>query len=279
MNTSFKPALGIGIALLLVSTTSLRAENELTALAERTGPSVVLLTAEDPIGNKLGAGTGFVVTKDGRVVTNHHVIEPASRMTATLADGSKRKILGILADDEENDIAILQMEGSDLPALTLGNSSQIKAGDEVVVIGSPMELAGTLTVGIVSAVRPKGVPVDDDHPNPRAHAWGIQISAAVSPGSSGSPIMKRDGEVVAVAVGAYLGGAQNLNFGVPIEIAKGMLAKLAPDAPVKPFFGGEKSDIGKNLLISAGVVGGLIALFLVWGWMDRRRVRQRPRKR
>lgn len=279
MNSVSTASIGFGLALLLATPSSVRAENELSALAERTKPSVVLLTAEDTLGNKLGTGTGFVVSKDGRVVTNHHVIETASRMSATMSDGSKRKILGTLSDDEENDIAILQMEGQDLPALSLGDSTKIKAGDEVVVIGSPMELAGTLTVGIVSAVRPKGLPIDDAKFDPKVRSWGIQISAAISPGSSGSPVMKRDGEVVAVAVGTFVGEAQSLNFGVPIEIAKGMLEKLGPNAVVKPFVGEAKSDVGKNLLISAAVLVGMIAVVSIWSWLDGRRTRKRARSR
>lgn len=277
MNAVSKASIGLGFALLMATPPPARAENELSALAERTNPSVVLLTVEDATGNKLGTGTGFVVSKDGRVVTNHHVIETASAISATLSDGTIRKILGTLADDAENDIAILQMEGRDLPALPLGDSSKIKAGDEVVVIGSPMGLSGTLTVGIVSAVRPKGIPNDDDKSDTKARSWGIQISAAISPGSSGSPVMKRDGAVVAVAVGAFIGQAQSLNFGVPIEVAKAMLDNLGPNAAVKSFEQTAKSDLWKNLLISAGVIGGMIAVFYLWAWIDNKRIRRKAR--
>lgn len=279
MNASFKPAIGFGFAMFLATATSAKAENELSALAERTSPSVVLLTVEGPNGNELGKGTGFVVSKDGRVVTNHHVIDEASGIVATLSNGSKRKISGILADDAENDVAVLQLESNDVPALTLGESTSVKPGDEVVVIGSPMGLAGTLTVGIVSAIRPKGLSEEDDMGKKGPKSWGIQISAAVSPGSSGSPIMKRDGQVVAIAVGIMLGGAQNLNFGVPIEIAKGMLEKLGPNAAVKPFAGVQKSDIGKNLLISVGVIGGLMAIFFLGSLIGRKPKSQQASRR
>lgn len=276
MNLAPKASIGLCLAALLVTPFPVRAENELTALAERTNPAVVLLTVEDATGKKVGSGTGFCVSKDGRVVTNHHVIEGAAGITATLSDGTKRKVQGSLADDKENDIAILQIEGQDLPALQLGDSSKVKAGDEVVVIGSPMGLSGTLTVGIVSAVRSKGVPSDDDKPFTKGRSWGIQISAAISPGSSGSPIMKRDGEVVAVAVGGLIGGqAQSLNFGVPIEIAKSMLVTLGPNSTVKSFEGVPKDELLKNLLISGGVIGAMVAAFLIWGWLGARQV---PRK-
>lgn len=278
MGHALEASIGLCLALLLAPSIAL-ADNELSALAERTKPAVVLLTVEDATGNKIGTGTGFFVSKDGRVVTNHHVIEGAAAVTATLSDGSKRKIEGSLADDAENDIAILKMEGRDLPALSLGDSSKIKPGDEVVVIGSPLGLSGTLTVGIVSAIRAQGLPSEDDKPVEKARSWGIQISAAISPGSSGSPVMKRDGEVVAVAVGTLVGQAQSLNFGVPIEVAKGMLEKLGPNATTKPFEVTAKSELSKNLLISGGVIGALVIAFLMWGWIEARRERRSVRRR
>lgn len=279
MSHTVKTLVGLCLALLVSTPFSAGAENELSALAERTNPAVVLLTVEDATGNKMSTGTGFFVSKDGRLVTNHHVIEGASAITATLADGTKHKIQGTLADDKDNDIAILQMEGQNLPALPLGDSSKVKPGDEVVVIGSPMGLSGTLTVGIVSAIRAQGLPPGvDDKPDEKVRSWGIQISAAISPGSSGSPIMKKDGEVVAVAVGTLVGQAQNLNFGVPIEIAKGMLEKLGPNATVRAFDVAAKSELSKNLLISGGVIGAMIVAFLIWGRLEARQGRKRTRR-
>jgi serine protease Do len=278
MSHAAKASVGLCLALLVATSSTVRAENELSALAERTNPAVVLLTVEDATGKKMGTGTGFFVSKDGRLVTNHHVIEGAAGITATLSDGTKRKIQGSLADDEENDIAILKVEGENLPALPLGDSSKVKPGDEVIVIGSPMGLSGTLTVGIVSAIRTKGLPSsEDDKPVEKARSWGIQISAAISPGSSGSPIMKRDGEVVAVAVGGLVGQAQSLNFGVPIEVAKGMLEKLGPNATVKSFEVAAKSELSKNLLISGGVIGAMVVAFWIWGRLEARQERRRKR--
>lgn len=243
------------------------AASELSDLAEKTKPSVVLLTVEDAAGRKIGTGTGFFASTDGRIITNHHVIEGGARIVATLSDGSKRAILGLLASDEPRDIAILAAEGENFPALALGSSSAVKPGDEVVVIGSPLGLSGTISVGIVSAIRAHGVGEKDDE-KVRTDSWGIQITAAISPGSSGSPIMTKSGDVVAVAVGT-LNGAQALNFGVPIEVAKGMLHDLGPQARPAPLAALENHDLRRNLLISSGIFGAIGLLFFFWGRSSR----------
>ena len=253
------------IALLVIASMSASAAaSELSELAEKTKPSVVLLTVEDASGQKIGTGTGFFASADGRIITNHHVIEGGARITATLSDGTKRAILGLLASDEPRDIAILAAEGGPVPTLVLGTSTAIKPGDEVVVIGSPMGLSGTISVGIVSAIRNHGVGEDEHGEKDRTESWGIQITAAISPGSSGSPIMTKSGEVVAVAVGT-LNGAQALNFGVPIEVAKGMLHDLGPQARLTPLGGGEDHDLRRSLLISAGFFGAIGLIFFFWG--------------
>ncbi|MDC3988142.1 S1C family serine protease [Polyangium jinanense] len=252
------------------------AGGELAELAERTKPSVVLLTVEDATGHKVGTGTGFFVSPDGRIVTNHHVVDGAAKVTATLSDGSELAILGRLDDDEDRDIAILKADGTGLPALSLGDSSGVAPGDEVVVIGSPLGLSGTLTVGIVSAKRERGVGKEIDRAS-ELESWGLQITAAISPGSSGSPIMTRRGEVVAVAVGT-LNRSQSLNFGIPIEEVKGMLEKLGPTAPVIPFESNPDQDVLRNLLISAAVIAGLVVVVAMWTFLDARRSRPKVRR-
>ncbi|MDI1450452.1 trypsin-like peptidase domain-containing protein [Polyangium sp. 6x1] len=252
------------------------AGGELADLAERTKPSVVLLTVEDATGHELGTGTGFFVSSDGQIVTNHHVVDGAAKVTATLADGSKLAILGRLADDEERDIAILKADGAGHSALSLGDSSGVAPGDEVVVIGSPLGLSGTLTVGIVSAKRERGVGKEIDRGSELA-SWGIQITAAISPGSSGSPIMTRRGEVVAVAVGT-LTQSQSLNFGIPIEVVKGMLEKLGPAAPVIPFESNPEQDVLRNLSISAAVLAGLVVVVASWSFLSARLSRRNARR-
>jgi S1-C subfamily serine protease len=244
-------------------------------LAATTKPSVVLLTISDAGGRKVASGTGFFVSADGKIVTNHHVIEGAVKVTASLADGRKIECTGVLADDEEKDLAIVKIPGEGYPPLTLGNSRSLRPGDEVVVIGSPLGLSGTVSAGIVSALRNAG---EEDEEDPSAKrdshtkSWGIQVTAAISPGSSGSPIMTPAGEVVAVAVGAITGG-QALNFGIPIEEVKTLLARATgkPEA----FTRGTTSAVRKNLAISAVFFAVLVLVYFGVKRYDRYKQRRR----
>jgi S1-C subfamily serine protease len=255
------------VVALVMASAPARAES-LPDLAARAKPSVVLINVVDASGGK-GSGTGFFVAPR-RVITNHHVIEGARKVTATLSDGAEAKVGGLLADDAAADLAVLAV-AADVPPLLLGDSAGVRAGDEIAIIGSPLGLAGTLSTGIVSALREKGVAED------RAdfgRSWGIQVTAAISPGSSGSPIMNRNGEVIAVAVG-QVRGAQNLNFGVPVESAKALLAPLDPNAPAAPFESQGRAESLRNLAISAAVVGVPAFMYLAWSAWSRRRGRGR----
>lgn len=245
---------------------------ELPELAAKTRRSVVHLKVFDAAGEQAGTGTGFFV--DGsRLATNHHVIAEAARVTAKLDDGRELEVPGILAADPDRDIAVVQVVGEALPgALTLGASNGLRQGDEVVVIGSPHGLEGTLSVGVVSAVRGEGLERGPDRDR-RMRSWAIQITAAISAGSSGSPIMTRDGTVVAVAVG-IVGGGGSLGFGVPIEVVKELLSGLRADARPQPFAAGGRA-VARNLVISAAVFGAIALAFVLPGVV--RRLRRRPR--
>lgn len=237
-------------------------------LAAKAKPSVVLLSITDATGQKVGSGTGFFVSSDGRIITNHHVIDGAAKVTASLADGRKIDAVGYLASDAEKDLAIVKIPGEGYPALPLGESKGLRMGDEVVVIGSPLGLSSTLSVGIVSAIRSSNEKLfDQDDPRAKETAkigsWGIQVTAAISPGSSGSPIMTTSGDVVAVAVGRLIGG-ESLNFGIAIEEAKALLEKVGPAATPKPF--AAQGSSRTNLIISA-----VFFLSILIGWFGWRR--------
>ena len=243
---------------------------ELPELAEQTKPSVVHLVVYDVSGREAGSGTGFFIDTD-RVATNEHVIGSASKVKAKLPDGRVLEVTGVLAADREKDIAVIEVTGANLPpALKLGASRSLRQGDEVVVIGSPRGLAGTLSTGIISALRGDGI---DGKPGADRHAksWNIQITAAISPGSSGSPIMTRDGVVIAVAVG-IVGSGGNLGFGVAVEELKAMLDRVGPEAVAEPFAASSGgSALMTNLTIS-GVFFVLLGLaFFVPGFIKRRR--------
>jgi S1-C subfamily serine protease len=204
------------------------AADTLERLAADATEAVVLLDVETASGSR--QGSGFIVEPDGRILTNHHVVEGARALRVRLASGDVYERVRILATDERRDIAVLEVPGFDLPTLPLGNSDSVRVGTSVVAIGSPLGLENTVSTGIVSGRRsePEGYEL-------------LQISAPASRGSSGGPVLTATGDVVGVAVSQIEGG-QNLNFAVPINYARGLLshldgepvAVLSPDAPTDP---------------------------------------------
>lgn len=174
-------------------------------IAERAIPAVVSVRVPD------GLGTGFVVSSDGRIVTNLHVIRGASEAVVVAADGFQFKDVELTATDEVNDLAILRIGNHGLKTLDLGDSSKAKPGQHVVVIGHPLGLGDTVSDGLISAVRTL--------PSQRNL---LQISAPISPGSSGGPVFDDQGAVIGVAT-AMVEGGQNLNFAVPIDAVKPLL--------------------------------------------------------
>lgn len=183
-------------------------------IAQRTFPSVVVLIAADSQGNSVALGSGFFVA-DGVIATNHHVFKDASRVYIkmigppgeSLIDRLLREkeqgvhhVARIIDFDEEHDLALLRVEGIKARPLVFAKTRLGAVGDAVYVAGNPEGLEGTFSQGIISALRDRKV---------------IQITAAISHGSSGSPVLNNRGEVIGIAVGAVNEG-QNLNFAVPI---------------------------------------------------------------
>lgn len=195
---------------------------DLVSLAKKARPAVMLLVLSDASGKETSSGTGFIVSSDGILVTNYHVIEGATSAIAKSENGAVFIVDGVLGTDAKNDLAVLKLRARDLPFLTLADSARVEPGQRVAVIGSPQGLEGTLSEGIVSAVR-----------NLEEEGRRIQITAAISPGSSGSPVLNEKGEVVGVAT-AFLRGGQALNFATPSEAAVKLLntrsKKLLPFA-------------------------------------------------
>jgi S1-C subfamily serine protease len=267
------------LGALLATTTATGAASalDLADLADLARPAVVRLSVSDASGRKIGGGTGFFVSADGRVVTNYHVIKDAGSVSATLSTGKEVSVLGILASDDAKDIAILKVQGSGYPTLALGDSKTLRAGHKIAVIGHPLGLAGSLSEGIVSAIREDGVGEESERRwSEQIRAWGIQIQAPISPGSSGSPIINTAGEVVGVAVGALTEG-QGLNFGIPIEVPKALLAGLAPDTKLTPFGGVSSKGATRNLIISGVLFASLLAAYFVWGRRESSGARRPPK--
>ena len=173
--------------------------------------AVVTIMSRDASGERFGQGSGFLISADGRVVTNYHVIEDTKELVIRLHNGAFLLVEGLLATDEDQDLAVLQADGKELPFLKLGNSDKVRQLDDVVAIGSPKGLEGTFSTGIVSALRE----LNDKKV--------IQTNAAISSGSSGGPLLlKSSGEVIGVNTFGIKGG-ESLNFAVPVNALKPLL--------------------------------------------------------
>ncbi len=166
-----------------------------------------------------GVGSGFIVSEDGYVVTNAHVVNGASEMLVTLDDRHEYTAT-LIGMDEATDIALLKVDATDLPVAELGNSDDVKVGEWVLAIGSPFGLDHTATQGIVSAVA-RNLPSG-------GYAPFIQTDVAVNPGNSGGPLFNTDGVVIGVNSQIYSnsGGYQGLSFSIPINVARHVVEQL-----------------------------------------------------
>jgi S1-C subfamily serine protease len=169
-------------------------------------------------GDTVGTGTGFVVGDDGLFVTNYHVVQVADSLAVETLEGKRFAEVGLVAADPEHDLALLRVEKAALTPLRLGSDAEAAVGDPVFVMGNPMGMYGTFSDGMVSGKRPvEGVSM-------------LQISAPISPGSSGGPVMNDRGEVIGVATLILMGG-QNLNLAVPVRYLRPLLAERRAAQP------------------------------------------------
>jgi S1-C subfamily serine protease len=178
-------------------------------IAKRDSPSVVVIQGKTASGDVLGSG--FVVSKDGKIVTNLHVIRDMKTASVQLANGEIFDSLSVLATDERRDLAVLQIAGFNLPVLELGNSDVVAVGEPLAIIGSPRGLEGTVTAGILSSIRDSGDGFKV-----------IQTDAAVNPGNSGGPLVNGKGQAIGV-VSFQLRSAEGLNFAIPINYVRGLM--------------------------------------------------------
>lgn len=174
-------------------------------IAERAIQSVVLIKTQS------GLGTGFVVSSDGLIATNLHVIGQSRQATVVMADGREYHEIEVINHDDVHDLLLLRVHAKHLIPLTLGDSAKVKVGERVVAIGHPLGLGNTVSDGLVSAVRKI---------NPKLTV--LQVSAPISRGSSGGPLFNEAGEVIGISTLIVTQG-QNLNFGMPVNQLKAML--------------------------------------------------------
>jgi serine protease Do len=182
---------------------------------------------------KLGQGSGFIFSHDKGffsnktyVLTNNHVVENADRIKVQLLDGRELNAT-IKGSDPKSDIAVLELDVSDVPTLKLGDSSKLEVGEWVVAIGNPFGLSHTLTAGVVSAKGRTSLGIND-------YEDFIQTDAAINPGNSGGPLVNLDGEVVGIntAIFSRSGGYMGVGFAIPINMAKGVAQQLLDEGEV-----------------------------------------------
>ena len=168
-----------------------------------------------------GQGSGFVIDKEGHILTNYHVIAEAREVWVTMHDRKKYKAT-IVGTDKSHDLAIVQIKAPDLHPMTLGDSANLQVGQNVYAIGNPFGLAGTLTRGIVSSIRsvqePDGLIIDE----------AIQTDAAINPGNSGGPLLNGHGEVIGIntMIASNAGQSAGIGFAIPINTAKAVVNDL-----------------------------------------------------
>ena len=201
-----------------------------------------------------GAGSGVIISKDGYILTNNHVVEGAREVTVTLSD-KKEYTAEVIGLDPKTDLAVLKIEAKkSLPAATLGNSEDLKVGDWVVAIGNPFGLNHTVTSGIVSAKgRVIGAGPYDDF---------IQTDASINPGNSGGPLFNMVGEVVGINT-AIIPQGQGIGFAIPVNTAKPLIPQLVSDGEVtRGYLGVNIQSVTPELAKALGVEdrkGALVA--------------------
>jgi S1-C subfamily serine protease len=200
-------------------------------LYERVNPSVVnieiLVSNAYSLGNDLyaeGEGSGFIFDKEGRIVTNNHVVEGADQVQVTLYDGTMAEAR-VLGTDPHSDLAVIEV---DLPAellhpVQLGNSDQLRVGQRVIAIGNPYGLEGTMTTGIISALG-RTLPAESQFAIPNV----VQTDAAINPGNSGGPLLDSQGLLIGVntAISTTTGGNTGVGFAVPVNLLKRVVPEL-----------------------------------------------------
>jgi S1-C subfamily serine protease len=242
--------------------------NFIADAVERVGPAVVRIDSErtvtqmpDAFQNPLfrrffgdqeqvppqerveqGTGSGFILTTDGHIITNAHVVEGADTVTVTLKDGREfpGEVVGV---DPVTDVAAIKIQASALPTVTLGSSENLIPGQWAIAIGNPLGLDNTVTAGIISATGRSSSQVGV----PDRRVRFIQTDAAINPGNSGGPLLNDRGEVIGINT-AIRANAQGLGFAIPIETAQRIAQQLFTNGRVEhPYLGIQMVDLTPNL--------------------------------
>ncbi|HTW80525.1 MAG TPA: trypsin-like peptidase domain-containing protein [Terracidiphilus sp.] len=228
------------------------------AIYKRVLPSVVNITSTALVYNfffqavpQQGQGSGFVLDKNGHILTNYHVIDGANRGIEVQLSNKRRYQAKVVGTDRAHDLALLQIDAPGLQPVTLADSSELNVGQKVYAIGNPFGLSGTMTRGIISSIRSirneDGAPIED----------AIQTDAAINPGNSGGPLLNSHGEVIGINTMIASNGADQssgIGFAIPINTAKAVLSDLARYGHAKrPSLGVSTYPIGPDLAEQMGI--------------------------
>ncbi|GLR62682.1 DegQ family serine endoprotease [Marinospirillum insulare] len=201
-------------------------------------------------------GSGFIISDDGYILTNNHVIENADEIVVRLSD-RRELVAELVGSDASSDLALLKIDAQDLPLVTMGNSDQLKVGEWVLAIGSPFGFDHSVTAGIVSA---KGRSLPNE-----TYVPFIQTDVAINPGNSGGPLFNLDGEVVGINSQIYTrsGGFMGLSFAIPMQVALEVAEQLKDQGRVsRGWLGVAIQDVNRDLAESFGLKkpqGALVA--------------------
>ena len=206
-------------------------EADLASLVGRVSPSVVSIVTTQTSGQGYfrqqleGAGTGIIISADGYVLTNKHVISGVQSVQIVASDGTRYEQVKIIGSDPLNDIAFLKIQGAeDLPVATLGDSGTVRVGQNVITIGNSLgQYQNTVTSGIISGLgRPVTAASDKLGTSVESLTDLLQTDAAINPGNSGGPLINMAGQVIGINT-AIVSDAQSIGFAIPINAAKGLI--------------------------------------------------------
>jgi S1-C subfamily serine protease len=189
-----------------------------------------------------GTGSGFIVSSDGRILTNAHVVEGADAVTVLLKDG--RRLKGeVLGADPTTDVAVVKIAANNLPAVKIGDSNNLLPGQAAIAIGNPLGLDNTVTQGIISATGRSGA----DFGNSASRVDFIQTDTAINPGNSGGPLINSSGEVIGINT-AIIQGASGIGFAVPIATAQRVAEQIVTKGKVEhPYLGIQMGELTPEL--------------------------------
>lgn len=196
---------------------------------------------------EIGNGSGFLVSNDGYIVTNRHVVDDkTASYTVTLNDGKKYPAK-VVAVDQVYDVAVIKIDGSNFPFLTLGDSSSLELGSTVIAIGNALgQFKNTVSVGVVSGLS-RSITAGDNMGNSEQLEQVIQTDAAINPGNSGGPLLNLSGEVVGINV-AVAQGSQSIGFALPVNSVKGVISSVKTTGKiVRPYVGVRYVNIDADL--------------------------------